>query len=198
MYTSNYSDCRDFCLAKEKKAGTKNDPDLSSSRRRSVVSNHHAGSSSESRRQALTPQCLIFNIRIFLAAITYQLLDLKNLAKEKYVLATTYFWDNEEFVESVGLLWGNTKGMEEDLKVEIAQVVFENLERLEKYEEFRTILWGERSSQFGEKDFARDLLIAGRRVAKMNIDERGGEDNDGKATQGYVYYSRTQFLERLC
>ncbi|KAN0099584.1 hypothetical protein V8E51_013359 [Hyaloscypha variabilis] len=189
MYTSNYSDCRDFCLAKEKKAGPKNETESSSSRRRSMATNHHATkSNSESRRQTLTPECLIFNIKMFLAAITYQLPELKILAKEKYVFAMTCFWDSEEFVQSVGLLWSNTKGTEEDLKDKVAQVVFENMERLEKYEEFRTILWGEHWQLFGEKDFARDLLLAGRRVVRIRNDEKGreSEEEHGKVAQGFM------------
>ncbi|KAE9364483.1 hypothetical protein N431DRAFT_447658 [Stipitochalara longipes BDJ] len=188
MYTSNYSDCRDFCLAKEKKSHLKSETEPSSSRRRSMANNIPTKSSSKSRHQTLTPVCLIFNTKMFLAAITYQLPDLKTLAKEKYVLAMTYFWDNEEFVESVGLLWSNTKGMEEELKDEVAQVVFTNLERLEKYEEFRTILWGEGSHQSGGKDFARDLLVAGRRVATTKNNEMGGEgeEENGNAVRGFM------------
>lgn len=179
MYTSDYSDRRNFCLVKTKKAGAKNPVESSSSHQQNIVATGPAKLSHESRRRILDPQCLVFNIDMFLTTIRYQIPDLENLAKEKYLVAMPYCWNSEEFVGSVGFLWGNTRGMEEDLKEEVAKVVFEHLGCLEGYDEFRTILWGEGAHRAAEKGFARDLLVAGRKLARMKAEEMGKEIEDG-------------------
>jgi len=67
-----------------------------------------------------------------------------------------------ETVTSAGLLWSNTRGMEEELKDGVAKVALENLERLERSEEFRMILWGDGVNRLAERGFAKDLLVAAR------------------------------------
>jgi len=67
-----------------------------------------------------------------------------------------------ETVTSAGLLWSNTRGVEEELKDDVAKVALENLERLERYEEFRMILWGDGVNRLAEGGFAKDLLVAAR------------------------------------
>jgi hypothetical protein len=77
---------------------------------------------------------------MFLAATTYQLPDLKSPAKQKYEVAMIWFWDSEEFVESVKLLWSNTMNVEEELKDSVTKVVFENFERLQRREVFMALV----------------------------------------------------------
>src|SRR5580765_6332018 len=67
-----------------------------------------------------------------------------------------------ETVTSAGLLWSNTRVMEGELKDDVAKVALENLERLERYEEFRMIPWGDGVNRLAERGFAKDLLVAAR------------------------------------
>lgn len=67
-----------------------------------------------------------------------------------------------ETVTLAGLLWSNTRGMEEELKDDIAKVALENLERLERCEEFRMIPLGDGVHRLAERVFAKDLPVAAR------------------------------------
>jgi hypothetical protein len=74
-----------------------------------------------------------------------------------------------ETVTSVGLLWSNTKGMEEELKDDVAKVALENLEHLERYEEFRMVLWGDGVHRLAEKGLAKSLLVAARGLRRCRL-----------------------------
>lgn len=66
---------------------------------------------------------------MFITSIKYQLPELKQLAKEKYEAAMTFFWNSKEFLESAEFLWANIRGMDE----------------LKKYDEFMGLLTGDES-----------------------------------------------------
>jgi hypothetical protein len=185
VYTSSYSDREDiYCLAGPLKMKARHsEAKYNNPRRPHMATVGSNKPSHESCRRALTPWSPIFSVQMLIAAIKYQLPDLKALAKENYEVASTYYWDSKEFLKLAELLWEHTKGMEEELKNAIAKVGFDHLEDLKKYDEFRRLLPGDGS-------FGRDMMEVVSKMAKQRKSEirKEMEEQDVKGKKGWAVH----------
>jgi hypothetical protein len=164
IYISEYSDREDVgFLISTKTTHLRSEAAFSSRRRYRITTAEPSKPIHESDGRALSLLSLIFNVHMLIAAIKYQLQDLKRLAGGKYTVALTFSWNSKEFLESAELLWKKVTWTEE-LKNSITKVAFDKMEELKKYDGFMRLLSGDGS-------FGRDMIEIKSRLANPGYDK---------------------------
>jgi hypothetical protein len=83
---------------------------------------------------------LLFNAKMYIAAGKYNIQVLKELATEKLRNAAMTEWDNDVFMESVKLIWGETSDDEKVMRKIMGEIAVEQQQMLGENGKFKKLL----------------------------------------------------------